>query len=313
MTPLIVLGRFRRLEGLLGPSSRQEPAGNAGDDLGALPVVVVMLVDEGIDVALGIGDILQCGAGGAEPLAVRGHVCIGQVREWPGRSRPVRFGQLCKGRVGELDHPLLQVLQALLAQGRRQSPDEAVVLPVGVLGERFEGPFGQLMRIGPDGAGDVAEIGAGAKDVHDRAGIIMAAVQGRVRYPHVVPDQVEGLAGILRGKAPDDDLSEGLQLVLQFADLLQVEGRARAADRRQTTPHFPGKLGRSLRAGKLKPEQPPGPALAGADFDDQLGQALSAESFQVPGVESFLRCHLANGSHICVDEDDLDLLFRIAQ
>ena len=209
----------------------------------------------------------------------------------------MRFGQLCKGRVGELDHPLLQPLQALRAQGRRQSPDEAVILPVSVLGERLEGQLSQLVRIGLGGTGDVAEIVGGAKDVDDRAGIVMATVQGRVRYPHVLPDQVESLGGILRGDASNDDLSEDLQLVLQLPDLLQVEAPARSADRRQAMPYFPGKLGRAFRAGQLEPEQAPGPALARADFDQQLGQALCSESLQVPGVESFLRCHIATGRY----------------
>ena len=184
---------------------------------------------------------------------------------------------------------------------------------MGILGERFKGPVGECVWIGLGGTGDVAEIGGGAKDVDDRAGIVMAAVQSRVRYPHVLPHQVEGLDGILGGEAPDDDLSEDLQVVLQRPDLLQFEAGARAANGGQAMPYFPGKLGRTFRAGKLKPEQPPGPALARADFDQQLGETLCPESLQVPGVESLLRCHIAAGRRCGVNGNDLDVSFRVAR
>ena len=257
--------------------------------------------------------ILQCGVGGAEPHAVCDLVFVGRPRVRPVRPGPVRFGQLCKGRVGELDHPLLQMLQALLAQSRRQSPDETVVLPMGVLGQRFEGPVGQLVRIGPGGAGDVAEVGGGAKDVDDRAGIVLAAVQGRVRHPHEPPHQVERLDGILRGDTPDDGVSEDLQVVHEIPGLPPVEDCARPADGGKPMPHLAGELGRAFRAGKLKSKQPSGGALARADLDQQLGEALCPESLQVPGVESFLGCHIAAGRHCCLDAHDLDPSFKVAQ
>ena len=53
---VIVSGRIHSLQGLLGPPRRQEPAGNPGGDRGVLPGVFVNLVDEGIDIALGVGN-----------------------------------------------------------------------------------------------------------------------------------------------------------------------------------------------------------------------------------------------------------------
>ena len=48
--------RIHSLQGFLGPSRRQEPAGNPGGDRGLLPAAFVNLVDEGIDIALGVGN-----------------------------------------------------------------------------------------------------------------------------------------------------------------------------------------------------------------------------------------------------------------
>ena len=68
---VIVFGRIHSLKGFLGPSRRQQPAGDPGGDRGLLPGVFVNLVDEGIDIALGVGNILQGRAGGLEPQALR--------------------------------------------------------------------------------------------------------------------------------------------------------------------------------------------------------------------------------------------------
>ena len=118
---------------------------------------------------------------------------------------------------------------------------------------------------------------------------------------------------ILRGEPLDDGLSEDLQVVHEIPALRPVENCARPADRGQPMPHLPGKLGRAFRADKLKSKQPPGRALARADFDQQLGESLRPESLQAPGVESFLRCHIAAGLHCCLDAHDLDPSFQIAQ
>ncbi len=145
---VIVFGRVHSLQGLLGPARRQEPAGNPGGDRGLLPAAFVNLVDEGIDIALGVGNILQGRAGGLEPQALRSldfDVCP-QVS--PVYLPPVRFRQLYGRRVRIFGHQLLQTLQPFLAQGRRQRTDETVVLAVGVLGQRLEGALSQLVRIG---------------------------------------------------------------------------------------------------------------------------------------------------------------------
>ena len=145
---VIVFGRIHSLQGLLGPPRRQEPAGNPGGDRGLLPGVFVNLVDEGIDIALGVGNILQGRAGGLEPQALRRlgfDVCAPVA---PVNFPPVRFRQLYGRRVRIFGHQQLQTLQPFLAQGRRQRTDETVILAVGVLGQRLGGPLGQLVRIG---------------------------------------------------------------------------------------------------------------------------------------------------------------------
>ena len=88
---VIVFGRIHSLQGLLGPPHPQEPAGNRGGDRGLLPAAFVNLVDEGIDIALGVGNILQGRAGGLEPQALRrlGFDVCGPVP--PVNFPPVRF------------------------------------------------------------------------------------------------------------------------------------------------------------------------------------------------------------------------------
>ena len=145
---VIVFGRIHSLQGFLGSARRQEPAGNRGGDRGLLPVGFVNLVDEGIDIALGVGNILQGRAGRLEPQALRRlgfDVCAPVA---PVNFPPVRFRQLYGRRVRIFGHQLLQTLQPFVAQHRHQRTDETVVLAVGVLGQRLEGPLRELVRIG---------------------------------------------------------------------------------------------------------------------------------------------------------------------
>ena len=78
-------------------------------------------------------------------------------------------------------------------------------------------------------------------------------------------------------------------------------------------PHLSGKLGRALRAGKLETKQPPGRGSSLADLDQQFGEALCPEGLQVPGVESFLRCHIAAGRYCSLDGQHLDPSLQNAQ
>ena len=60
---VIGLDGVRGLQRLFGPSRRKEPAGDPGSDRGALPGLFVNLFDEGVDIALGVGNVPQGGAG----------------------------------------------------------------------------------------------------------------------------------------------------------------------------------------------------------------------------------------------------------
>ena len=164
-----------------------------------------------------------------------------------------RAGQLCNRRVRIFEHHLLETLQPLLAQGRRQHTDKIVVLAVGVLGQRLECPVGQLAGIGAGCAGYVAQIG-GVESAGDCVVAVPAAVQDRVRQPRELPDQVERLGGILPGDPLDDSLAENCDFIHEIPALLRIDDRARPPDRRQPHSHFPGELGRTFRTGKLEPE-----------------------------------------------------------
>ena len=56
ITVVIVFGRVHSLQGLLGAPRRQETVRNPGSDRRLLPSVFVKLVDEGIDIALSVGN-----------------------------------------------------------------------------------------------------------------------------------------------------------------------------------------------------------------------------------------------------------------
>ena len=103
------------------------------------------------------------------------------------------------------------------------------------------------------------------------------------------------------------------ELIHEIPAFLRIEDRARPPDRRHPLSHLSGKLGRAFRAVKLKPKQPPGHGPALADLDQQFDEALRPESLQVPGVESFLRRHVAAGRQCGLDGRDLDPSFQIAQ
>ena len=141
------------------------------------------MVDEGIDIALGVGNILQGRAGGPEPRVLRDVVFEGRPRVSPVYPWPVGLGQICNRRVRIFDHPLLETLQSFLAQSRRQRTDEIFVLAVGVLGQLFECPVGQPARIAAGCAGNGAQI-VGLEGAGDCFVAVPAAVQDRVRQSH---------------------------------------------------------------------------------------------------------------------------------
>ena len=84
-------------------------------------------------------------------------------------------------------------------------------------------------------------------------------------------------------------------------------------DMRKGFPGLAAQAGRALRAGKLESKQPPGRGSSLADLDQKLGEALCPEGLQFLGVESFLRCHIAAGSHCSLSAQDLDPSLQIAQ
>ena len=141
----------------------------------------------------------------------------------------------------------------------------------------------------------------------------MEAVLDRVRQSHVLPHQVERLGSILNGDPVDDGSAAEFQVVHEIPAPSRIDDRARPADRRHPMPNLSAELGGALRAGKLESEQPPGRGFSLADLDQQFGETLCPEGLQVPGVESFLRCHIAGGSHCSLDARDLDPSRRIAQ
>src|SRR5579864_6724689 len=64
-----VLRRLQGLPRLAGPAHREQPACDLGGDLWHLPNRFIILRSVGIDIALGVGDLLQCPPDSADATA----------------------------------------------------------------------------------------------------------------------------------------------------------------------------------------------------------------------------------------------------
>ena len=129
---------------------------------------------------------------------------------------------------------MLQVLQSLLSQSRRQNADEAVVLTVVVLGQRLEGLVREFAGSSSRGFGDFAERHAGSmEDAYHRPAAVVAACEDRIRQSQETPHQVQPLGGIGFRHLIDDGSALRFQIVDQRPPVLPVDEGARPRDRRQ--------------------------------------------------------------------------------
>jgi hypothetical protein len=119
------------------------------------------VLDERVDVALVVGDVLQ---GAPQPAGGR---VVAALRL---RSRRRQGGR----------QPLLEPGDARRAERREDDPDELAVLAVVVGRDRLEDPVGEPRRVGRGPRGDGAEVAAGlAEDVADVAPAVVDPLQHR--------------------------------------------------------------------------------------------------------------------------------------
>jgi hypothetical protein len=166
------------------------------------------VLDERVDVALVVGDVLQ-GATQRVGLEV--------VAVLP-RLRPLRQG----GR-----QPLLEPGDARLPERREDDLDQPVVLAVVVLRDRLEDLVGKPRRVGRGLGGNGAEITAGpAEHVADVAAAVVDPVQNRLSEVHEAPHQLERQVGAFPGHLVEDELALLVEVLHEGRALLPVDDGA---------------------------------------------------------------------------------------
>ena len=78
----------------------------------------------------------------------------------------------------------------------------------------------------------------------------------------------------------------------QHLSILPIDERSGSRNGRQPFPNLLCNLAWTLGAGKLQSETPLHGSVARAKFDQQLGQALGAEGFEVLPIERLFRGHV---------------------
>ncbi len=100
-----MFGGIKESQCFMDPSCRQKPFPDPGGDIGNLAALFIMLLDEGIDIPLGIGNLLHSPVDGPPPGTFGYFVFVE-----PSGGRPA-------------DNPAFQMLQADGAEGGSCDPD----------------------------------------------------------------------------------------------------------------------------------------------------------------------------------------------
>ena len=101
-----MLRRFDDRQRLLGPTGRQKPLPDLGGDFGNPTGLFIVLGNEGIDVPLGVGDVLQGQIDGAPP-GMLGHLVFVDRTAWSiADGAPFILGRPPNRLVGKRGHAL---------------------------------------------------------------------------------------------------------------------------------------------------------------------------------------------------------------
>jgi hypothetical protein len=190
--------------------------------------------------------------------------------------------------------PLLEPGDARGPERRQDDLDELIVLAVVVGRDRLEHPVGELHRVGSGLEGDGAEIAAGpAEHVADVAPTVVDAVQDRLGQPQEPPQQLERQIGAGLGHLLHDQLPLQVEVLHEGAPLLPVDEGPGLPQRGEPLADIGGNgLGPGLGA-ELEPQPALDPGVPGAELEQDLGQPLGAEGFEVVEVKGLLRRHRA--------------------
>ena len=170
--------------------------------------------------------------------------------------------------------------------------DQPVVLAVVVPRHGLEDPVGEPHRIGRRFGGDSTEIQAGLTEhVTDVATAVVDAVQDRLGQPHEPPQQLERQIGAGVGHLLDDQLALQIEVLHEGSTLLPVDEGPGLPQRGEPLADVGGNgLGTGLGA-ELEPQPALDPGVLRAELEQDLGQPLGTERFEVGEVDRLLRRH----------------------
>lgn len=184
------------------------------------------------------------------------------------------------------------MLQAARPERRGGDADQAVILAIVVHDQGLVRAVGKIDWIDLGQDCDLADVLARiVEHADDGSAALIATFENGRGQRHEPPEKFESLLGVSLRHLLDKDLPLGIQIVGDPADTAPIDERLRPADRRQPFAHLLGDLGRALRTSKFEPKPALGSGIAGTDLDEQFGEPLGAERFQVLGVEGLLRGH----------------------
>src|SRR5215204_2006418 len=138
-----MLGRLDRLPRFFKATRGKQAPRDLRGDLRHFPGLLLVLSNESIDVALHIRNLGQRQTYSADPGALGHLIRVDRSRRRPGDFNAVAHGGLGYRTVRQIDHPLLQVLEAGLPQCRREDRDQLVELAVAVLHQSLVGAISE--------------------------------------------------------------------------------------------------------------------------------------------------------------------------
>nr|WP_312030543.1 hypothetical protein [Methylosinus sp. H3A] len=210
--------------------------------------------NEGVDVALRVGNVAQCKPDDAGPMAVLDLVFEDRTARRPADFAPLVILDPFYRLVGQRDEMLLQMRETGAAERTAQRGDEMVVLSIVVGEQRLIGAVRQLHCVTTRGLGQASEIlCASVENPDDRSATVVAAREHRSGETREAPHEIERFFRIGGFDVIDDCASLRFQVVDERAALLPIDEGAGPGNRSEALANFSCGVGRTASAGERKP------------------------------------------------------------
>ncbi|HTT85446.1 MAG TPA: hypothetical protein VMF67_18360 [Rhizomicrobium sp.] len=184
------------------------------------------------------------------------------------------------------------MIEALLAENRRERFDQVVILAVAIVLERRERAVGQRDGVGLRGPGKRPEIAARrAEYIADRAIAVVATRVNGFGKLHEPPHQLERVVRVDLRHPFDDRATLGLEIGGEVSNPAPIDEGARAGDLGETLAQLRRHALRRLLRGKLQPQPARGRRVVFGELQEQLGQALRTQSLEILAGQFLLRRH----------------------